>query len=91
MWPAPDLTSVLLLAGDSDDDTAPPNGFDDILNEVFKRLGMKVKPVSQTKGPGTGRVSLLRVSRRSDSESGDWATGQYRQVPECTQHLARWP
>jgi hypothetical protein len=27
------------VAGDSDDDTAPPNGFDDILNEVCKEAG----------------------------------------------------
>ena len=27
------------VAGDSDDDTAPPNGFDDILNEVCEEAG----------------------------------------------------
>ena len=27
------------VTGDSDDDTAPPNGFNDILNEVCKEAG----------------------------------------------------
>ena len=34
--------------GDSDEDTAPPNGFEDILNEICEEAGMKA--TRQTRG-----------------------------------------